>query len=166
MVSGPGGTWVTTDAGLLIGIDVARGALGPTVRFGSGRVAAAAGADATWVSSSDGRIVRLDRRGRVTATIDGGGGPIAVDRGSVWVRTGQTLIQIDERTGRSIGRRDVATSGDVSVAWALPSIVGLDYRDTVSRIAPRESWVADTTRTLWICRPDRGEIWRIQTPGR
>jgi hypothetical protein len=165
VVSGPGGTWVTTDAGLLIGIDVARGALGPIVRFGSGRVAAAAGTDATWVSSSDGRIVRLDRRGRVTATIDGGGGPIAVDEGSVWVRTGGTLIQIDERTGRSIGRRDVATSGDVSVAWALPSIVTLDYDDAVARIAPREAWVAETARTLWLCRPDRGELWRIERPG-
>jgi hypothetical protein len=165
VVSGPGGTWVTTDAGLLIGIDVARGALGPTVRFGSGRVAAAAGTDATWVSSSDGRIVRLDRRGRVTATIDGGGGPIAVDGGSVWVRTGQTLIQIDERSGRSVGRRDVATSGDVSVAWALPSIVTLDYDDAVARVAPREAWVAETARTLWMCRPDRGELWRIERPG-
>jgi hypothetical protein len=165
VVSGPGGTWVTTDAGVLVGIDVARGALGPIVRFGRGRVAAAAGTDATWVSSSDGRIVRLDRRGRVTATIDGGGGPIAVDGGSVWVRTGQTLIQIDERSGRSVGRRDVATSGDVSVAWALPSIVTLDYDDAVARVAPREAWVAETARTLWMCRPDRGELWRIERPG-
>jgi hypothetical protein len=165
IVSGPGGTWVTTDAGLLIGIDVARGALGPTVRFGSGRVAAAAGADATWVSSSDGRIVRLDRRGRVTATIDGGGGPIAVEEGSVWVRSGGTLIQIDERTGRSIGRRDVATSGDVSIAWALPTIATLVYDDTVARVAPREAWIAATAGTLWLCRPDRGELWRIERPG-
>jgi hypothetical protein len=165
IVSGPGGTWVTTDAGLLIGIDVARGALGPTVRFGSGRVAAAAGADATWVSSSDGRIVRLDRRGRVTATIDGGGGPIAVEEGSVWVRTGGTLIQIDERNGRSIGRSDVATSGDVSIAWALPTIATLVYDDTVARVAPREAWIAETERTLWLCRPDRGELWRIDRPG-
>ena len=163
--SGPGGTWVTTDAGLLIGIDVARGALGPTVRFASGRVAAAAGTDTTWVSSSDGRIVRLDRRGRVTATIEGGGGPIAVEVGSVWVRTGGTLIQIDERTGRSIGRRDVATSGDVSIAWALPSIVTLDYDDEVARVAPREAWIAETARTLWLTRPDRGELWRIEWPG-
>jgi hypothetical protein len=166
IVSGPGGTWVTTDAGLLIGIDTARTRLGRVVRFGNGRVSAAAGSDSTWVSSSDGRIVRLDQRGRTTATIDGGGGPIAVAGGSVWVRSDRTLIRIDEQSGRSVERRDIATSGDVSIAWALPSIVGLDYRDTISRIAPREGWVADTTRTLWICRPDRGEIWRIQTPGR
>jgi hypothetical protein len=165
IVSGPGGTWVTSDAGLLIGIDVARGTLGSVVRFGNGRVAAAAGTDATWVSSSDGRIVRLDRRGRVTATIDGGGGPIAVDGGSVWVHTGGTLIQLDEHTGRSIGRRDVATSGDVSIARALPTIVTLDYEDTVARVAPREAWVAETARTLWLCRPDRGELWRIERPG-
>ena len=165
IVSGPGGTWVTTDAGLLIGIDVARGALGPTVRFGSGRVAAAAGTDATWVSSSDSRIVRLDRRGRVTAMIDGGGGPIAIDGGSVWVRSGRTLIQVDERTGRSIGRRDFATSGDVSIAWALPSVVTLDYADELARVAPREAWLAETDRTLWLCRPDRGELWRIDTSG-
>jgi hypothetical protein len=165
VVSGPGGTWVTTDAGVLVGIDVARGALGPMVRFGRGRLAAAAGTDATWVSSSDGRIVRLDRRGRVTATIDGGGGPIAVDEGSVWVRSGQTLIQIDEHTGGSIGRRDVTTSGDVSVAWALPSVVTLDYDGDLARVAPREAWIAETAHTLWLCRPDRGELWRIERPG-
>ncbi len=167
VVSGPAGTWVTTDAGMLIGIDTARVRLGRVVRFGKGRVAAAAGTDATWVSSSDGRIVRLDPGGRATATIDGGGGgPIAVAGGSVWVRSDRTLIRIDERTGRSIERRDIATSGDISIAWALPSIVALDYHDAVARVAPRETWIADTGRALWICRPDRGEIWRIQAPGR
>jgi hypothetical protein len=165
VVSGPSGTWVTTDAGALIGIDVARGRLGPTVRLGPGRVAAAAGTDATWVSSSDGRILRLDRRGRVTARIDGGGGgPIAVAEGSVWVRSAQTLIQIDEHSARSIARRDVSTSGDVSIAWALPSIGTLDYRDTVARVAPREAWLAETAETLWMCLPDRGEVWRIERP--
>ena len=165
VVSGPGGTWVTTDAGELIGIDVARGGLGPSARFGRGRVAAAAGTDATWVSSSDGRILRLDRRGRVTARIDGGGGgPIAVEGGSVWVRSGQTLIQLDERSGRAIARRDVATSGDVSVAWALPTIGNLDYGDTVARVAPREAWIAETAGTLWMAQPDRGELWRIERP--
>lgn len=165
LVSGPGGTWVTTDAGLLIGIDVARGRLGPSVRFGRGRVAAAAGTDATWVSSSDGRILRLDRRGGVTATTHGRSGPIAVAEGSVWVRSAQTLIQIDEHTGRSIARRDVATSGNVSIAWALPSIVALDYSDTIARVAPREAWMAETTATLWLTRPELGEVWRIERPG-
>jgi len=166
IVSGPAGTWVTTDAGLLIGIDVAGGKLGPIVRFGRGRVAAAAGMDATWVSSSDGRILRLDRRGRVTARSDGGGGgPIAVGGGSVWVRSGQTLVQIDEHTGRSIGRHDVATSGDVSIAWALPTIGVLDYGDTVARVAPCESWMAETAGTLWMTHPLLGELWRIDRPG-
>jgi hypothetical protein len=81
------------------------------------------------------------------------------------VRTGGTLIQIDERTGRSIGRRDVATSGDVSIAWALPTIATLDYDDTVARVAPREAWIAETAGTLWLCRPDSGELWRIERPG-
>jgi hypothetical protein len=166
VVSGPGGTWVTTDAGLLIGIDVARGTLGPTVRLGPGRVAAASGASTTWVSSSDGRVLRLDRRGRVTARVNGGGGgPIAVDAGSVWVRSGQALIQIDEESGRSIARSDIATSDGASIAWALPSIVGLDYGDRVARVAPREGWVAETAHALWLCRPDLGELWRIQRPG-
>jgi hypothetical protein len=164
IVSGPGGTWVTTDAGLLIGIDVGRGALGPILRLGGGRVAAAAGTNATWVSLSDGRILRLDRRGRITATSSGGGGPIAVDEGSVWVRSGQTLVQLDERTGRSIARTDVATSGDQSIAWALPSIVAVDYGDTIARVAPTEAWVVTTPGTVWLCRPDRGELWVMDVP--
>jgi hypothetical protein len=164
IVSGPGGTWVTTDAGLLIGIDVSRGALGPILRLGGGRVAAAAGTNATWVSLSDGRILRLDRRGRITATNAGGGGPIAVEDGSVWVRSGQTLIQIDERSGRSIARTDVATSGGQSIAWALPSIVAVDYGDTIARVAPTEAWMVTTHKTVWLCRPDRGELWEMDVP--
>jgi hypothetical protein len=164
IVSGPGGTWVTTDAGLLIGIDVARGTLGPILRLGGGRVAAAAGTNATWVSLSDGRILRLDRRGRITATNSGGGGPIAVDEGSVWVRSAQTLVQLDERTGRSIARTDVATSGDQSIAWALPSIVAVDYGDTIARVAPTEAWMVTTARTVWLCRPERGELWEMDVP--
>jgi hypothetical protein len=166
VVSGSAGTWVTTDAGLLIGIDVGRGTLGPTVRLGPGRVAAASGTTTTWVSSSDGRILRLDRHGRVTAHVNGGGGgPIAVDASSVWVRSGQALIQIDEGSGRSIARSDIATSDGASIAWALPSIVGFDYGDSVARVAPREGWVADVVGTIWLCRPDLGELWRIQRPG-
>jgi hypothetical protein len=145
---------------------VAGGKLGRTVRLGHGRVSAASGTDATWVSSSDGRILRLDRRGSVTARVDGGGGgPIAVAGGSVWVRSGQTLIQLDEASGRSIARRDLSTSGDVSVAWALPTIGVLDYGDTVARVAPRESWLANTAGTLWMTNPDLGELWRIDRQG-
>jgi hypothetical protein len=163
VVSGPAGTWVTTDAGLLIGIDTRRDEVGSTVRLGRGRVAAAVGTDATWVSAPDGRVVRLDERGRVTATVRGrGGGPIAVDAGSVWVRSARTLVQIDEHTRRSIARPDVEASARTSLGWGLPSVVTPDYRDTVARAAPREAWVAETARTLWLSRPDRGEVWRIE----
>jgi hypothetical protein len=165
LVSGPAGTWVTTDAGLLIGIDTRRDKLGPTLRFGRGRVAAAAGTDATWVSAADGRIVRLDARGRVTATARGlGGGPIAVDQASVWVRSGHTLVQIDEHSPRSIARPHVATSAHTWLGWGLPSVVTDDYGDTVARAAPREAWVAETGRTRWLCRPDLGELWRTDEP--
>jgi hypothetical protein len=167
IVSGAAGMWVTTDAGVLVGIDTVRTRLRTVVKLGRGRIAAAAGADATWASSSDGRIVRIDRRGRITTTVHAaGGGPIAVAGGSVWARSGRTLIQIDERTARVTDRRDIATSSDSSLAWALPSIVALDYGDTGALVAPREARAADTSRTLWIGRPERGEVWRIQTPGR
>jgi hypothetical protein len=134
VVSGPAGTWVTTDAGLLVGIDTRRDKLGPIVRLGRGRIAAAAGTDATWVSAADGRVVRLDTRGRVTATNDGlGGGPIA-------------------------------TSAHRWLGSGMPSGVADDYGDTVARVAPREAWVAETARTRWLCRPDLGELWRTEQP--
>jgi hypothetical protein len=76
------------------------------------------------------------------------------------------LIRIDERTGRPSEPRDIQTSADASIAWGLPTIVAADYRDTTARVAPRDGWLADTSRTSWICRPDRGELWRVQTPGR
>jgi hypothetical protein len=87
-----------------------------------------------------------------------------VDEGSVWARSGQTLVQLDERTGRSIARTDVATSGDQSIAWGLPSIVAVYYGDTIARVAPTEAWIVTTPRTIWLCRPDRGELWAMDVP--
>jgi sugar lactone lactonase YvrE len=156
--------WVTTDAGLLLGIDPVAGRITRTVRLGAGRVWAAAGRDSTWASAPDGRILRLDPAGTSTATLTGGGGPIAVKEGSVWIRTDRTLIRLDERTGRSLQRTDIGTSGDVAIAWALPSIVSLGYDDVDALVAPRESWIAETPTSLWIARPDKGEVWVLQPP--
>jgi len=164
IVSGPAGMWATTDAGLLLGIDPIAGRVTRTVRLGAGRVWAAAGRDSTWVSAPDGRILRLDAAGIPTTTVTGGGGPIAVKDGSVWIRTDRTLIRLDERTGKSLQRTDIGTSGDVAIAWALPSIVSLGYDDKDALVAPRESWIAETPTSLWIARPDKGEVWVLQSP--
>lgn len=164
IVSGPAGMWVTTDAGLLLGIDPVAGRVTRTVRLGAGRVWAAAGRDSTWVSTPDGRILRLNAAGAVTATVTGGGGPIAVKDGSVWIRTDRTLIRLDERSGRSLQRTDIGTSGDTAIAWALPSIVSRGYDDMDALVAPRESWIAETPTSLWIARPDKGEVWVLQPP--
>jgi hypothetical protein len=166
LVAGPAGVWVTTDTGLLIGIDAVTGRVGRTLRLGAGRVWAAAGRDSTWVSAPDGRILRLDAAGASTATVTGGGGPIAVKDGSVWIRTDRTLIRLDERTARSLQRTDIGTSGDVAIAWALPSIVSLGYDDLDALVAPRESWIAQTATSLWIARPERGEVWVLEPPVR
>ncbi|MDQ6795686.1 MAG: hypothetical protein M3067_12880 [Chloroflexota bacterium] len=166
LVTGPAVMWVTTDAGLLLGIDPVAGRVRQIVRLGAGRVWAAAGRDSTWVSAPDGRILRLDAAGVTTATVTGGGGPIAVKDGSVWIRTDRTLIRLDERTGRSLQRTDIGTSGDTAIAWALPSIVSLSYDDTDALVAPRESWIAETPTSLWIARPDKGEVWLLQPPVR
>jgi hypothetical protein len=165
VVSGPAGMWVTTDAGLLLGIEPITGRVRQTVRLGAGRVWAAAGRDSTWVSAPDGRILRLDPAGATIATATGGGGPIAVRDGSVWIRTGRDLVQLDEQTGRSLQRTDIHTSGDQAIAWALPTIVDLRYDDVDALVAPRESWMAATATALWIARPDLGEL-RVLPPAR
>ena len=166
IVSGPAGMWVTTDGGRLLGIDPRAGRVRQIVRLVAGRVWAAAGRDSTWVSAPDGRILRLDVTGATIATVTGGGGPIAVRDGSVWIRTDRTLIRLDERTGRSLQRTDIGTSGDAAIAWALPSIVSLGYDDIDALVAPRESWIAETPTSLWIARPDKGEVWVLQPPVR
>ncbi|MFL5679138.1 MAG: hypothetical protein ACJ77B_00895 [Chloroflexota bacterium] len=161
VVSGPGGTWATTDDGRLIGIDTTNGRIGPIVGVGRDRVAAAAGSDATWISSGDGRTVRIDASGRATASLVGGGGPIAVVDGTVWSAARGFITRIDERTRRVIDRQEIGTSGDAALVRAVPAVAMSDYADEGSKVAPHGTQIVDTGTAEWICRPERGEIWRV-----
>ena len=164
VVSGPSGTWVTTDHGVIISIDTARGRVGRAITVGAGRVAAAAGMDATWVSSGSGRTLRIDATGRVTARIVAGGGPIAIADGSVWIAARGFLTQVDEHTGNVVAREEIGTSGDAALVRRFPSIGPTDYRARDSLVAPRGSSVAESATTIWLCRPERGEVWRLAVP--
>jgi len=163
IVSGPAGTWVTTDHGRIVGINTATGRVGPVVRVGRDRVAAAAGRDATWFSSGDGRTVRVDAGGRTTARIVAGGGPIAIVDGVVWIAARGFITRVDERTAAVIDRREIGTSGDSALVRAVPSIAVTGYDTDASAVAPRGTAIADTGSAEWVCRPDSGEIWVLQT---
>ena len=125
----------------------------------------AIGARLVWISRGHEITAVRPTDGKVMHRYRGGGGPIAVDGGSVWASSpfGEAfeLVRIDDASGMVIDRAQVSTSGYSGIAWALPSIRAAQYADTSSTVAPRSTISAIVGDVTWVGRPVEGELWRI-----
>ena len=160
---GLGAAWIVTTDHRLLRLSAGRVAqvLGPSqddlhIAIGARLVWLSRGHEITAIQPTDGKVVHRYR---------GGGGPIAVDGGSVWAvsQFGEAfeLVRIDEASGTVVDRAQVSTSGYSGIAWALPTIRAAQYGDTVSTVAPRSTISAIVGDVTWVGRPTEGELWRI-----
>jgi streptogramin lyase len=140
MAAGPGGVWVGSQAtGENLRIDAATNKVGLRVPI-DGPVAS--DGKEVWINVDPGwdgpsSVVRIDPvTGKVITSValDTGLGSIAVGLGSVWVTSGG-LTQIDEATGRIVGRTDIDGGGNVVVAGGA-IWVAADGNPYVLRITP------------------------------
>jgi hypothetical protein len=160
---GLGAAWIVTKDQRLIRVSDGRlsQVLGPSrdalhIAIGRQFVWLSRGGRVSAIRPSDGHVVQQYR---------GGGGPIAVDDGSVWAVSPFSeafeLVRVDEASGRVVDRAEVSTSGYAGIAWALPTIHPTDYADVVSTVAPRSTISAIVGSVIWVGRPVEGELWRI-----
>jgi serine/threonine-protein kinase len=127
-----------------------------------------AGEGSLWVvgDAGDPRIWRIDRAGRIEATIDLPVAPasIAVTGGSAWVSAplDDVVVQIDTRTNRVVRQVDVGRGAAGVVAGGDAVWVANQLDGTVSRIDPATARV--TGQVTVEGRPselawDRGTVW-------
>jgi virginiamycin B lyase len=140
---GLGSVWVTMpDASSTLRIDPSTGSIVATIPTGSGPRFLAVGEGAVWVQGNgDGTVTRIDRNGKVVATIQASstgieGGDMAAGGGFAWARISTALVaKIDPSTnavvavyGPPMGSGSVAadkaaawiSAHDVESVWRLP----------------------------------------------
>ena len=137
------------------------------------------GLGARWITApDDGTLLRVDRRGVVTQTIEVGHGPVGVTTasGDVWVadpREGR-VVRVDAPTSRVVQRIPVGAS-PAELAAAGDVVWVADGREpTVSRIDARSGAVLGTTTlrgragglavglgSVWVSEPDVGRVARL-----
>jgi hypothetical protein len=99
-----GSTWVVTydferGSGSVVHVDASSGRVVGRIRVDGFAYNIAAGGGSVWVSANDARgrpaLVRIDGRSdRVTGTVPGVTGPIAVDAAGVWAVKGTSVVRI------------------------------------------------------------------------
>ena len=133
--AGLGSVWVTVwrDDSVLR-IDPADPRTSQAIKVGDKPRFLAVGMDAVWVmNQGDGTVSRVDKAGKVVATIKVSdvpiqGGDIAVGGGAVWVRIDPRTNAVNARFGPPSGSGSVAadddalwlTAHDVSSVWRMP----------------------------------------------
>ena len=137
------------------------------------------GLGARWITApDDGTLLRVNRRGAVTQTIEIGHGPVGVTTasGDVWVadaRDGR-VVRVDAPTSRVVQRIPIGAS-PAELAAADGVVWVADGREpTVSRIDARSGAVLGTTTlrgragglavglgSVWVSEPDVGRVARL-----
>jgi YVTN family beta-propeller protein len=143
-VDADGRVWVANaDAGSVSRVDLASGAVGPTVPVGSAPLRLAAVAGSVWVSVfRDGTLVRIDARtGKVADTVPVGQGPegVVAAYGALWVvvENSAELVRVDPATARVTARHPAGTAPRL-VAAAFGALWVSDFRTGgVVRVDPR-----------------------------
>jgi hypothetical protein len=100
-----GSTWVVTydferGSGSVVHVDASSGRVVGRIRVDGFAYNIAAGGGSIWVAAKDARgrpaLVRIDGRSdRITGTVPGVTGPIAVDASGVWAVQGASVVRID-----------------------------------------------------------------------
>jgi streptogramin lyase len=132
--------------------------------------AVAAGLDAVWVATADGRVLVVDpKRNRVADSVDAGGPSlgftqtITVGAGGVWLAEplAEQVVRIDPRTGRVVARIPAGAATTVAVGeggvWVVSSL-------GVLRIDPHRNQVVATVaaaelRRAMVVTTGGGAVW-------
>jgi YVTN family beta-propeller protein len=142
LTAGPHGVWVDIqNTSEVVRVDAATNKVGLRVPL-EGWVAS--DGNEVWITVDSGpsssQAMRIDPdTGKVLTTVDlgtQGVGGLAVGLGSVWASSNGSLIQIDEATGRVIGRFDIAGDGGNVVVAGGAVWVAADDKPYVVRIPP------------------------------
>lgn len=155
----PGAAWIySKDDSLVLRVDTATHRVTQTLPVGQTPVGITAAEGFLWIPSlDDSHYLRVDpRSGRVVAQGDqhgGAKGPAMVTAGSVWLYVAESLLRIDEQTGRvlaTIPMPNRITSG----VFGADSLWMGGYWD-VARVDPR---TASVTAVIPIATPAPNDL--------
>lgn len=174
-----GSTWVVTydferGSGLVVHLDASSGRVVGRIRVDGFAYNIAAGGGAVWVAANDARgrpaLVRIDGRSdRITGTVPGVAGPIAVDAAGVWAVQGTSVVRITTdplEIGARIPLGEVPL--DISVGGGYVWVLGRTVDDDGVSSGPLTQIDATTATVvrkvefastgLWLASTDDG-VW-------